>query len=728
MNISREAAKNAKGNNNLECGGLTPLLVTRLDASLGDMARQAGPFESGVKPPHSKLFFFLLSFFAGILSSVQAEVSTSGLFGHNMVLQQGMPVPVWGTASPGEAVSVSFGGRTTCTTADATSNWLVRLKPLKASAVPGSLVIVGRNTLTFTNVLVGEVWVCSGQSNMEWPLGAAATAADHPQMRLFTVVHSAAFAPQTACQGAWSVCSPKTAGGFSAVGYFFGRDLQEDLKVPVGLINASYGGTRAESWISMAGLKMLPSFRIRAEQFEHARDVGQTNPAQLQQERPQVEKDYATRRAAWYRELDARDPGLLGKWMAPGLDVSTWRNVQLPCAKKPNPMGSYIGALWCRKEIMIPPAWVGRDLELHLGVIDETDDSYVNGIHVGRTWFETPEFWKVSRVYPVPAAAVTGTNVMVTVRVLNLFFEVGLFGPAENMKLALKEAPTEAPVSLAGAWRYTDGLRIQHGEIPQLPPVMAPVNGVGNFAALFNGMIHSVIPYGIRGVIWYQGEANAAADAYPEYEELLTGLIGSWRQAWGQGDFPFALVQLANYMEAQQLPVEKGSWAELREAQALTSQRVPGAAMAVAIDIGDANNIHPADKLDVGRRLALPVLAKVYGRKLEYSGPTFRKLTVEGDKARLRFDHAKGLMAKGGSLSGFAVAGADKIFHTAEARIDGESLLVWSVAVAKPVAVRYGWANNPACLLYNAANLPAAPFRTDDWADFSVAERPEFRN
>jgi len=670
---------------------------------------------------------------AGLLvcaSMLRADVRMPGIFGDHMVLQQALAIPVWGWADAGEEVTVTFGTQAVKTTANAAGEWRVDLAKTAANDQPQPLIVAGKNTVTFADVLVGEVWICSGQSNMEWSLGSTTNAAqelaaaEQPQLRMFTVAHNPALTPQSGCRGTWIVCAPKTAGGFSAVGYFFARELLENLKVPVGMINASYGGTRAEAWTSLPGLQTLPSFRTKAEQFEHARDVGPGNPAQLQQERAQAETEIPVRRAAWYQQLEARDPGIQAQWMAPGLDVSAWWNVTLPCAKTPNPMGSYIGSLWCRKDVEIPAAWVGRDLELHLGVIDETDDCYVNGHHVGRTWFEVPEFWKVSRVYPVPAAAVTGTKINVTVRVLNLFFEVGLFGPAADMKLVRQDAPAEAPVSLAGAWRYTDGMQIQHREIPQLPPATPPANGIGNPAALFNGMIHPLIPYAIRGVIWYQGESNASADAYPEYAELFTGLISSWRQAWGEGNFPFAFVQLANFMDPQRLPVEKGSWAELREAQALTSQLVTGTAMAVTIDIGEAKSIHPGNKRDVGRRLARPVLAKVYGRQLEFAGPTFRQLTVADGKARLHFDHAEGLLAKGGSLPGFAVAGADKVFHAAQAKIDGKTLLVWDAAVAKPVAVRYGWANNPACQLYNAANLPAAPFRTDDWADFAVEGAP----
>jgi len=654
-----------------------------------------------------------------------AEIRAASLFGDNMVLQREISAPVWGTAAPGEAVTVTFHEQVAHTVANGDGQWCIRLKPMQASTVPGKLVITGKETMTFTNVLVGEVWVCSGQSNMEWALGQsenaaqAIAAADYPQLRMFTVGHAVASIPQATCQGNWTVCGPKTAGGFSATGFYFARCLQEQLRVPVGMINASYGGTRAEPWTSLPGLKALPSFRQMTEQYEHAR---QSDKAQLACEREMAQQEYANRRAAWYRTLDARDPGLKKHWMAPDADISGWWTVEFPCAKNDNPLGSFIGSLWCRKTVEIPQSWVGKLLELHLGVIDETDDTYINGVHVGRTWFETPEFWKVSRVYPVPAALVTSTRIELTVRMLNLYYDLGCYGPAGEMKLTLKDVPAELPVSLAGSWRYTDGLAIGHGEIPLLPPAMPPTVNTGTPAALFNGMIHPLIPYAIRGVIWYQGESNAAADAYPEYHELFTGLITSWRAAWGQGDFPFAFVQLANYLAVQQQPVERASWAELRAAQAKTLA-LPNTTMAVIIDIGAANNIHPKNKQDVGTRLALSVLANTYHQPNPlYTGPCYQSFHREGAQLRLRFRFARGLTCKGDSPTGFAIAGNDKVYHRANARIDRESVIVWSPEVPEPVAARYGWANNPPCNLYNAAGLPMAPFRTDNWDYFSVAK------
>lgn len=641
-----------------------------------------------------------------------------------MVLQQGIDVPVWGTAQPREQIKVSFGLQSVSAAAGDDGKWQVRLAPLKASDVPADFVIAGENTITFKNVVVGEVWVCSGQSNMEFALSRINNAAREiegatdPLIRLFNVGGAIATVPQESCRGAWVAASPKTAGSFSGVGYLYARELRQALHVPVGMISASIGGTRAEPWTSLAEFKKLPSFRARAEQYEKDLAQWDADKAGFLRQKEREKQEYPQVRAAWYRRLDAEDPGIKGKWMSAGADTSGWRNVKLPGKYGDNPLGAYLGSLWCRRDVQIPPAWVGKDLELHVGAIDEADDTYVNGAHVGRTWFEAKDFWKVQRVYDVPANLVTSTKLSVTVRVLNLYGDAGMFGPPDEMKLSPKGEAAE-PVSLAGDWRYTEGLLLDGSEIPQPPATVLP--GFADPASLFNGMIHPLIPYAIRGAIWYQGESNAEVPS--EYRELFCGLIRSWRKAWGQGDFPFAYVQLANYLSVQWLAVEKGSWAELRDAQR-QSLSEPNTSMAVAIDIGDILSIHPLDKQSVARRLALVVLAGTYHRDIPlHSGPIYRSIKKEGHSLRIQFDLAQGLHFKGDRPAGFAIAGADKVFHAAGARIDGQTLIVWSDDVPDPVAVRFGWAMNPSGVLYNAAELPASPFRSDDWSarEFTVA-------
>ncbi len=484
------------------------------------------------------------------VSIVHGEVAVPPLFSDHMVVQQGIKVAVWGTAGAGEQVTVKLKDRQATTTAGPDGRWRVDLAPLTAGG-PFELTVAGSNTLTFRDVLVGEVWVCSGQSNMQWPVDRSLNAeqeiaaADFPRIRLFSVTQTIAEKPRDDVSGTWRACSAETVPQFSAVAYYFGRELHKSLDVPVGLIQAAWGGTPAETWTSLATLEADPNLRTILTRGEEP----------------------ATRPAARGARGQAR-PGDQARQSAPA------------------PGGT--------------------------------------------------------RSKPVPKKP----------------------------------------------------------------------------AVLYNGMIHPLIPYGIAGAIWYQGEANAGR-AY-QYRTLFPAMIRDWRKNWGQGDFPFLFVQLANYQASKPEPGES-SWAELREAQLMTLS-LPKTGMAVTIDIGEADNIHPKNKQDVGRRLMLAALAVAHGKKVAFSGPVMESSSVAGDSVRIRFKHAEGgLVAKGGeTLKGFAVAGEDRKFVWAEARIDGDSVVVRSDKVTKPVAVRYAWADNPECNLCNKAGLPASPFRTDDWPGVTV--------
>jgi sialate O-acetylesterase len=442
-----------------------------------------------------------------------ADVKPHTLFSHGMVLQQGMKVPVWGTADDGEKITLTIEGRVkenvflnhSVKTEATKGNWRVVL-PEMAAGGPFTMTILGKNSITLKDVYVGEVWICSGQSNMQWPVNQGGgnvkevvATSKNPKIRLLTVPRKPADKPQTDLQAKWEECGPATVGGFSAVGYYFGRDLQKALNVPVGLISSNQGGTAAERWTSLAVLEKLPESK-------------------------------------------------------------------------------------------------GKD----------------------------------------------------------------------------------------------------KGE-----------------ATLYNAMIAPLVPYAFKGVIWYQGESNASR--HDQYEKLLSAMIKNWRDDWKQGDFPFLIVQLAPFMKIEKEPTDT-PWARLREAQRQVSLKVPHTAQVVITDAGDEKDIHPKPKEPVGARLALAALALVYGRQVEHSGPAYDSLKVEGDKAVLSFKHiVGGLEAKGGSLTGFTIAGEDRKFYNAEAEIRGDKVVVWSDQVPKPVAVRFGWANYPVVNLWNKAGLPASPFRTDDW-------------
>ncbi len=629
-----------------------------------------------------------------------------------MVLQRGIRIPVWGSAEPGDKVTVQFAGQTKSAKAGPDGGWRVTLASLPASHEARDLTV--RSTLapqpvTLTDVLVGDVWVCSGQSNMQWPVGSSNNApaeiasADYPNVRFFTVPCKAELRPGVAIEGAWSRCTPTSVAGFSAVGYFFGRELHRKTGVPIGLINSSWGGTIAEAWTSRAALTANPFFRRVVKDYENEL----ITPTETR-------KAILAKQEEWRLQNERKDTHNAGeaqRWHQPDGPVADWREMDLPRAWQAAGH-QHSGIFWFRREVEVPAEWAGRDLTLSLGPTDKSDVTYFNGACVGSiTMEQRPDAWCTPRIYTVPGALVKAGRNVIAVRVYSNIFAGGFIGVPSQMRLLPADAEDAAPIPLAGAWRYA--IEENFGMVTSPPP---PPRGEGNANTpyiLFDNMIRPLLPFAIRGAIWYQGESNAGQAR--QYRTLFPLMIRSWRDAWKQGDFPFLFVQLANYTPAKDEPADS-AWAELREAQTLTLAS-PNTGMAVITDIGDAGDIHPRNKQDVGLRLALPALATVHGFKgLVYSGPIYKAMRKEKGRIRLEFDHVGGgLVARGGALKGFAIAGADKRFVWAEAAIDGDTVIVSSPHVPKPVAVRYGWAENPPCTLYNAAELPASPFRTDTW-------------
>ena len=666
----------------------------------------------------SKFLFgaLVLVLLAACSTSMFAEVRVPSVIGDNMVLQQGMKVRIWGTASAGERVAVSFNSRTAQTTADQNGRWQTFIGPFKGGG-PFVLTIRGANALTFKNVLVGEVWICSGQSNMEFPLvnakgGAEAAAqANYPEIHLFTVDKSTAASPLDNVKGRWVVTTPDQVGQFSAVGYFFGRELYQRLKIPIGLIHTSWGGTPAEAWTSYEGLAANPELKPIIDRYQESL-----------KSLPQRQQDYERALAQWEEKNIYADPGNKGETLGyadPAFNTTDWKKMNLP--QYIETAGLNIdGAVWFRKEVDLPTGWAGKDLVLNLTAIDDYDTTYFNGTRVGGVGKETPNSYMTPRRYAIPASLVRAGRNVIAVRVFDAAGEGG-FGGLGQMTLAPPGAKQNDAFKLDGAWEYKVELALEPkrpdwGSRPQAP---GP-NNQNSPSVLYNAMIAPLTPYAIRGVIWYQGESNAGR-AY-QYRTLFPLMIRDWRKAWSEGDFPFYFVQLANWQPAKSEPSES-EWAELREAQTMTL-RQPHTGMAVIIDIGDPNDIHPRNKLDVGHRLAVWALADTYRQKVESSGPLFQSYSIEGDKVQIRFTHSGGLKTKDGQApKGFAIAGADRKFIWADARIDGETIVVSSRNVPRPVAVRYAWADNPSVNLYNGANLPASPFRTDDWTGLTAQRK-----
>lgn len=658
-------------------------------------------------------------------SSVRAEVKLPSLWSDNMVLQRGRDVPVWGTATGGEKVTVKFAGQEKSATAGVDGKWMVRLAPLK-EATGLTLSVAGANTLVFNNVAVGDVYICSGQSNMEYSLGswsppdsepgkkaaAEVAAANYPNIRLFSVPKAIKAEPlsDTVAPASWQVCTPESARNFSAVGYFFGRELHQKLNVPIGLINSSWGGTYAEAWTSRDTLAQMPAYKGGVQAMEEAARATQ---------------NIETRMAAWWTNNDPGSKDLaFARADAPDAD---WKTMKLPALWETAGLVDYNGIAWFRKTIDVPADWAGHDLTLHLGKIDDRDTAFWNGAPVGST-----NSYDAARLYKVPGNMVKAGRQTIAVRVLDTGGGGGLYG--DDMKLERADAPTNAtatnatatnatatnatatngPISLSGAWKYQATTALE-----KLPPVPAGFDGNPNQpTVLYNGMIAPLVPFALRGAIWYQGESNAGNAV--AYRTLFPAMIRDWRAHFNQGDFGFYFVQLANFLPRAAQPNE-GGWAELREAQSMTLA-LPKTGMATIIDIGQAEDIHPTNKLDVGKRLALAALADTYGQKIESSGPMFSGMKIEGSNVRITFSHAAGLKTKdGGAPQGFIIGEEsrtsdgkpDKKFAWADARIEGNTVVLSSELIKNPTTARYAWANNPPTNLYNAADLPAVPFRTD---------------
>ena len=660
--------------------------------------------------------FVLITVFLTLVLQQQAfaKITVPSLIGDNMVLQSGQQVRVWGHGDPGEEVSVEIAGKKAKTVTDNSGKWATKIGPLKPGG-PFDLTITGSNTLSIKNVLVGEVWVCSGQSNMEWPLinarnGAEEVAkANHPEIRLFTVQKATSDSPLDDVKGSWVVTTPDKVGQFSAVGYFFGRELQQRLKVPVGLIHTSWGGTPAEAWTQREALATPELQPIMDRYQDSLKDL------------PQRQADFQKRLAAWIHQNLYEDEGNKGEAMGyadPQTNTSDWKSMNLPQFMETAGL-KIDGAVWFRKEIEIPEAWAGKPLELNLAAIDDYDTTYFNGKRVGGIGVDTPNSYSVPRHYQVPGDLVKAGRNVIAVRVFDSAGEGG-FGTGK-MVLGPDGLADSQKVALAGPWSYKVELGLEPktpdwGSRPEAP---GPTNQ-NSPGVLYNAMIAPIVSYSIRGAIWYQGESNAGR-AF-QYRTLFPTMIRNWRTIWGEGDFPFYFVQLANWQPIKPEP-DESEWAELREAQTMTL-REPNTGMAVIIDIGDTNDIHPRNKTDVGHRLALWALANTYNQKIEYSGPLFRSFSVNGNEVRIKFSHANGLKTSDGAApKAFAIAGADKKFVWADAKIVGDEIIVSSKDVTRPVAVRYAWADNPVTNLYNKLDLPASPFRTDDWPGVTITRK-----
>lgn len=647
-----------------------------------------------------------------IVARAEVGPRLPAVFTDHMVLQRDRPVPVWGWSNPDEEVSVEFAGQKKTARSDANGRWMVRLDPLPASAEPRDLVVecaASQLKSKIADVLVGDIWLCSGQSNMGMSVSESADAAREidaatfPSIRLFSVEQHPTLTPATDVKGKWGVCSPETVARFSATAYYFGRTLHRELNIPIGLLHSSVGGTQAEAWMRLDVLRTVPALAERADK-EIAQITSQEHDS----------RTFLGARAAWEERYGVTPPPVADTardWADPSLDTSDWATITL--AKQWAQHGAKSGGVfWIRKEVTLPETAAGKPFSLSLNWISEQyDTAYFNGVEIGRANDKPPTFYNVQRRYTVPGGLVKAGRNVIAVRIVSAtqFAGVWQWGHMLDLPVADRDA-------IDDEWRMKT--ESTFAPLPADALAARPKPNTIAFrnvsSSLYNGMIAPLVPFAIKGVIWYQGENNAGRAA--EYRDVMTLLISDWRGQWGQGDFPFIIQQLVNNGRAVVDANVPGGWPLLREAQDQTASTVPQCGIAVGIELGSATTIHPPNKQDVGRRLALVAFEKVYGTNVESSGPRYESMTIEAATVRVRFSHATGLVAKEGPPRRFAIAGEDRKFVWADARIDGDTVVVSSPQVPEPLAVRYAWADNPqGCNCFNAAGLPMAPFRTDDW-------------
>ena len=639
----------------------------------------------------------------GCTGVLQAKVVLPSVFTDNMVLQQKTDITFYGDATKNKQLTVKTGwnGKEYHTEADGQGKWSLKI-PIPAAGGPYEITFSDGKKLQLKNVMIGEVWFCSGQSNMEMPVAGwgkvmnyeqEIAEAAYPAIRLFQVKKNTSLAPLKEVEstlGGWQECSSATVPEFSALAYFYARALWKELNVPIGVIDCTWGGTPAEAWTNHETLRQVMGFREEMDKLER-----------LGFDPNRMEQAYSEERAHWQSLFTEKDKGMEnGKlcWTAPSLSEEDWQTISLPGYWEGKGLKDFDGIIWFRRSLEIPAEWAGKPLTLRLGMIDDEDITYFNGVEIARgAGYMTP------RTYTIPAKLVKAGKAVLAVRVSDFGGEGGIHGKAEELYV---EADGKR-ISLAGDWKYRIGLSLKG--FPPAP--VSPIQSSSYPTVLFNAMVKPWTAFPIKGVIWYQGEANVGRSE--QYGDLFPALITDWRRQW-RSNFPFYFVQLANFMESKKIQ-PNSEWAALREAQT-KALKLDQVGMAVTIDIGLADDIHPKNKQEVGRRLALLALAGSYGKNVSSSAPVFQNYIIKGDKMELDFGQKQdGFKIKDTTLKGFTIAGPDRVFYSAEAMVQNGKIIVSSPKVSVPLAARYGWADNPDCNLYGENGLPVAPFRTDCW-------------
>jgi sialate O-acetylesterase len=640
------------------------------------------------------LFSIILTF-AIVCLPIYSNVRLPKLVSDGMVIQRNANVKIWGWADPAETISVRFIDSTYVTTANEKGEWSIVLRQYMAGG-PYIMEIHANNDISVNDILIGDVWVCSGQSNMETTLSRVSVKypdeianSKNDYIRYFYVPQTYNFndTQSDLPNGKWLYTNPENVPKFSAVAYFFAKEIYNKYKVPVGLINNALGGSPAEAWMSEEALKAFPNHYEEAQKFKDSVFINRI----IQEDRTRVNTWY---KLSWQKDEGNKD--LMHKWCNPSLNTSDWAKIKVPGYWSGTDLNGINGVVWFRKEIQIPASLVGKEASLILGRIVDADSTFVNGTLVGSVSYQYPP-----RRYTVPAGILKEGRNIITVRLISNIGTAG-FVPDKAYELTVNGKT----IDLKGDWQYRIGTTME--------PLIGETFIRWKPTGLYNAMLAPLFNYQIKGVLWYQGESNTRR--WVEYKTLLPTLINDWRQHWNRPDLPFLVVQLHNFMETKSQPGES-EWASLREVQRKTLD-IPNTGLVVTIDLGEWNDIHPLNKQDVGKRLALAAQKVAYGdESVVYSGPIYQSMKVEGNKAILTFTNTgSGLIAMGGGeLKYFAIAGEDNNFVWANAKIENDKVILWNDKITKPVAVRYAWADNPeGANLYNKEGLPASPFRTDE--------------
>lgn len=643
-----------------------------------------------------KKTILFVTLFSLASNAVNATVILPSFFTDNMVLQQKSSVPFWGKSNEKSIAIVTSWNKKTYTAKVVNGNWKVVFKTPNYGG-PFTITINDGAVRTLTNILIGEVWLCSGQSNMEMPLEGWGKInnykgeienANYPQIRLLQAEHLESTLPLNTLQvqhDGWNVCSSKTIGDFSATAYFFAKKIFNEKHIPIGLIHSSWGGTLIEAWTSSGAISSIQDFEAEIQAMK-----SETNKEALQQK-------YNADMVLWEKKLINADKGMQdGKaiWSTANFDDTSWKTMQLPAFFENKGLPNFDGVVWFQKKVTLSEISIDFSLSYYS---DDDDMIWVNGNYIGET-----KGYNVERHYTIPSKFMKKGENIITIRVFDGAGNGGIYGE-ENFSLK----SGQESISLAGEWKYNIG-----ADIKDLPAKPYLAQGQNRPSSIYNAMIAPLLSYKIKGVIWYQGESNAER-AY-QYQKLFPLLINDWRDKFEDKDLPFLFVQLANYKQQRQMPGDS-DWAELREAQFNTLKLVPNTGMAVTTDIGNGEDIHPKNKQEVGSRLANIALAKVYNTKIDYSGPLYKSYTIKANVVMIDFDFNENIRGHDIGLKGFSIAGSDKKFYWADAKIVNGKVEVYSPEVPNPVAVRYNWADNPNGNLSNASGLPASSFRTDNW-------------